>query len=54
MYVTCKKNFIKCLASDSPDGWGGIGFKREIQEGGGIYVSVTDSCGCMVETNTIL
>ena len=37
---------------DNLEGWGGVGGEREVQEGGGIFIPVADSCCCMAETNT--
>ena len=34
---------------DSLEGWNGV-----VQEGGEIYIHMTDSCWCMTETNTLL
>ena len=39
---------------DNLEGWDGMGVGREVQEGGVTCIPVTDSYGCMAETNTTL
>ena len=38
----------------SLEGWDGVGGGREVQEGGDVCIPMTDSCGCMAETDAIL
>ena len=42
------------MLCDNLEGWDGVGGQREVQEGGDICITMTDSCCCMAETNTIL
>ena len=42
------------MLCDNLEGWDGAEDGREVQDGGGICIPVTDSCWCMTETNTIL
>ena len=42
------------MLCDSLEGWDGVGGGREVQEGADILMPMTDSCGYMAETNTIL
>ena len=41
------------MLCDNLEGWGGVGFRRKVQEGGDICIPVADS-HCMAETNTAL
>ena len=42
------------MLCDNLEGCDGVGGGREVQEGGDICIPMTDSCLCVVETNTIL
>ena len=42
------------MLCDNLVGWDGVGGGREVQEGGDICISMTDSCCYLAETNTIL
>ena len=42
------------MISDNLEGWGGVGDRREVQDGGDICILVADSHCCMAETKTTL
>ena len=42
------------MLCDNLEGWDRVEGRRELQEGGDIFISVADSCCCMAEANTIL
>ena len=42
------------MICDNPEGWDGVGDRREVQEGGDIGILEADSCCCMAETKTTL
>ena len=45
----------KSVLWDNPEGWGGEGEGRGVQDGGThVGAPVADSCQCMAETTTIL
>ena len=45
----------KSVLWDNPEGWGGEGRRRGVQDGGThVCAPVADSCQCMAETTTIL
>ena len=39
---------------DDLEGWDVVGGGREVQEGGNMWIPMTDSRCCMAETNTAL
>ena len=41
LYDAGSSNPVLC---DNPEGWDGVGGRKEIQEGGDIYMPVADSC----------
>ena len=51
LYDAESSNSVLC---DNLEGWDGVGSGREVQEGGNIYILMTDSCQYMAETNTVL
>ena len=44
----------KLVLWDNPEGWGGEGDGRGVQDGGDICAPMADSCQCMAKTTTIL
>ena len=40
------------MLCDNPEGWGGVGRGRKVEEKRDIYITIADSCCCMAETNT--
>ena len=39
---------------DNPEGWGGDGGGRRVQDGGDTCAPMADLCRCMAKTTTIL
>ena len=54
MGICCLSQGTQTSLCNNLEGWDGEGSGREGQEGGDICVPMTDSCGCMAESNTIL
>ena len=44
----------KLMLWDNPEGWGGEGGGRGVQDEGDTCTPVADSCQCMAKTTTIL
>ena len=44
----------KLVLWDNPEGWGGEGGGRGVQDEGDTCTPVADSCQCMAKTTTIL
>ena len=44
----------KPVLCDNLEGWDEVGGRREFQEEGDIWISMTDPCWCMAETNMIV
>ena len=42
------------MLCDNLDGWDGVGDRREVQDGGNIWIPMVDPYLCMAETNTTL
>ena len=45
--------YSKPVLWDNPEGWGGDGGGRGVQDGG-THTSMADSCQCMAEATTVL
>ena len=46
--------YPKLVLWDNPEGWGGQGGGRGVQDGGNTCTPMADSCRCMAKTTTIL
>ena len=42
------------MLCDNLESWAGVGYGREVQEGGDICILRADSCSCVAETSIML